>query len=336
MSEEQYPNVPNIKDTAVNFPNNNTQDDIQLDWDILSRKSSSAESGLAESDDLGISWDQVLPVGKNARNVDDDENVDASQLSGTVFCSEFRSECLDGTSYSDSDEDNFFMDFDDVRRCETITEEDDDDESRLNSRATIIKEETNDEWGLCGKRSGSEVTLRADNSNITSTIDLNSPGIREETPHVGSKIETCLLNLEESIQLNEIELTMIPEALLLLNHLQILYLSNNQITSLPPSFFSRLSKLRWLDLRHNQLNCLPWNIGEHSNLTTLLLEGNRLTILPPELGLVPNLRGLNIRNNPLVDPPENILNLGLHGILHYLRQKIIVLNEQKEEDENES
>lgn len=42
-----------------------------------------------------------------------------------------------------------------------------------------------------------------------------------------------------------------------------LYLEGNELSSLPDNLFSSLPHLLWLDLRNNQLACLPVDIGQH-------------------------------------------------------------------------
>ncbi|KAJ0067203.1 hypothetical protein NL108_013062, partial [Boleophthalmus pectinirostris] len=101
--------------------------------------------------------------------------------------------------------------------------------------------------------------------------------------------------------------------------IQHLYLEGNELRSLPESLFTSLPNLLWLDLRHNQLQSLPTEIGYHRCLRTLLLEGNPITELPPELGNVLSLRGLNLRDCPLSYPPHSVLQQGVLGILQYLR-----------------
>ncbi|XP_041116769.1 leucine-rich repeat-containing protein 27-like isoform X3 [Polyodon spathula] len=72
-----------------------------------------------------------------------------------------------------------------------------------------------------------------------------------------------------------------------ISRIENLYLEGNEISSLPDHFFSELSNLVWLDLRNNQINCLPPGIGQHRCLKTLLLEGNPIKELPIELEMPP-------------------------------------------------
>ena len=65
--------------------------------------------------------------------------------------------------------------------------------------------------------------------------------------------------------------------------LQMLYLENNSLTSLPEELFSSLKLLQWLDVRNNKLTGLPKSIKYHASLETILLEGNLFEELPLEL-----------------------------------------------------
>ncbi|KAK7901605.1 hypothetical protein WMY93_018374 [Mugilogobius chulae] len=108
----------------------------------------------------------------------------------------------------------------------------------------------------------------------------------------------------ETLYLSRSKLQEVSENLLKNGALKYLYLEGNELQSIPPSMFTSLSNLLWLDLRHNQIQSLPTEIGRHRRLRTLLLEGNPITELPPELGNVLSLNGLNIRDCPLRYPPS--------------------------------
>lgn len=112
----------------------------------------------------------------------------------------------------------------------------------------------------------------------------------------------------------------LPDELLDLRHLEYLYLEGNRISQLPENFFECFSNLKWLDLRRNCLTSIPsFFLGGMTELRSLLLEGNELSTLPLELGLVKTLDGLNIRGNPLVFPPEEVMEKGVKTILGFLR-----------------
>ncbi|XP_063629663.1 uncharacterized protein LOC134801065 [Cydia splendana] len=101
----------------------------------------------------------------------------------------------------------------------------------------------------------------------------------------------------------------------------VLYLKDNNISTLPDDFFPSLPSLMWLDMRNNKLTEIPITIQEHPCLSHLLLQNNCLTSLPNELGTVFSLKLLQLNGNPLTYPPEEILQAGTSKILSYLHNK---------------
>lgn len=79
-------------------------------------------------------------------------------------------------------------------------------------------------------------------------------------------------------------LEQIPNDVMKMFNLKMLYLEDNLIRSLPENFFDRLSRLTWLDLRQNKLTSLPAGIANHSFLETILLQDNKIEYLPNEVG----------------------------------------------------
>lgn len=113
----------------------------------------------------------------------------------------------------------------------------------------------------------------------------------------------------------------VPLKILRMHNLKMLYLQQNFLKELPRDLFIKLPQLTWLDLRHNHLNSIPANIAHHQNLEHLLLSDNKIEALPNELGLVPNLKVLQISNNPIVYPNARIIKEGTKAILNYLRHQ---------------
>lgn len=67
-------------------------------------------------------------------------------------------------------------------------------------------------------------------------------------------------------------------------HLTSLFLSNNNLVSLPKTLFSNLINLTHIDLSYNRLTHIPPEIEELQQLKRLLLYQNRITELPLEMG----------------------------------------------------
>ncbi|XP_034537486.1 leucine-rich repeat-containing protein 27-like [Notolabrus celidotus] len=123
----------------------------------------------------------------------------------------------------------------------------------------------------------------------------------------------------ETVCLSRTHLKHVTDSILKNSAVKCLYLEGNRITSIPESLFISLPNLLWLDLRNNQIDTLPAEIGSHRCLKTLLLEGNPISELPAELGNVITLRGLHLRNCPITFPPQDIVTQGVHSIMQYLR-----------------
>jgi internalin A len=139
--------------------------------------------------------------------------------------------------------------------------------------------------------------------------------------------------------------------------LQVLWLDNNGLTSLPPEI-GVLANLQWLSLSGTQLTALPPEIWRLTNLQVLILGGNQLTTLPAEIGRLSNLcfldlygnnlrslpttignlgsltqqaacsgrsdpyyHGLNLEGNPLISPPPEVVEQGTAAVLAYLRNQ---------------
>ncbi|MEH2169266.1 MAG: COR domain-containing protein, partial [Nostoc sp.] len=112
-----------------------------------------------------------------------------------------------------------------------------------------------------------------------------------------------LTNLQ-TLYLTDNQLSSLPPEFGQLTNLQTLYLTDNQLSSLPPEF-GQLTNLQTLDLRRNQLSSLPPEIGQLTNLRSLYLRSNQLSSLPPEIGQFTNLQTLDLDSNQLSSlPPE--------------------------------
>ncbi|KAM0793497.1 hypothetical protein ACM66B_000936 [Microbotryomycetes sp. NB124-2] len=81
-------------------------------------------------------------------------------------------------------------------------------------------------------------------------------------------------------------------------------LNNNAITAdnISPALFT-LSNLRMLFLRQNQLSTVPPGFGRLSGLVELSLAGNKIEVLPAELLNLRTLSRLTLHPNPFRQPP---------------------------------
>ncbi|MCC5644356.1 leucine-rich repeat domain-containing protein [Nostoc sp. CHAB 5824] len=114
------------------------------------------------------------------------------------------------------------------------------------------------------------------------------------------RIEKARQERAIELDLSNIELTEIPEAIASLTGLQWLDLSNNQLTELPEAFAS-LTGLRLLDLHNNQLTELPEAFASLTGLQKLSLDNNQLTELPKAIASLTGLQEVYLRNNQLIE-----------------------------------
>lgn len=142
-----------------------------------------------------------------------------------------------------------------------------------------------------------------------------------------------ILSLADSLEILDLsnnQLTSLPNAIVKLKKLKIIFASNNcfitlpavlgqcenlemigfksnQINQVPESALP--PKLRWLILTDNRIEVLPDSLGERPSLQKLALAGNLLTKLPLTLAQSNNLELVRISANKLTECPEQLLKL---------------------------
>jgi len=97
-----------------------------------------------------------------------------------------------------------------------------------------------------------------------------------------------------------------------LSALRELGLRFNQLTSMPAEI-GQLTALEVLNLHDNQLTSVPAEIGRLTSLRMLFLGGNRLTSLPAEIGQLASLDALYVSENQLTSLPAAIRELRAAG-----------------------
>jgi internalin A len=122
------------------------------------------------------------------------------------------------------------------------------------------------------------------------------------------RIQKALQSGAVELDLSNLELTTVPDAITQLTNLQKLDLSHNQLTSLSDEI-AQLTNLQKLYLSNNQLTSLPDEIAQLTNLQWLGLSNNRLRSLPKAITHLTNLRELSLFNNQLTSLPESIVQL---------------------------
>lgn len=118
-----------------------------------------------------------------------------------------------------------------------------------------------------------------------------------------------------------------------MNSLQDLFLSQNEISSLP-SEIKKLKNLELLDLSNNELTNID-QIACMPKLKILILNGNnRISQLPSQLTTCDGLIDISLDADNFIEPPSDIINLGTLEILRYLStgKKITKLLQVKTEE----
>ncbi|KAL2481809.1 Plant intracellular Ras-group-related LRR protein 6 [Abeliophyllum distichum] len=131
-----------------------------------------------------------------------------------------------------------------------------------------------------------------------------------------------LLNLKK-LSVNSNKLIFLPSSTSHLTNLQILDVRLNCLRSLPEDL-ENLIKLQVLNISQNfqYLSTLPYSLGLLISLVELDVSYNKITVLPESIGCLKKLQKLSVEGNPLVSPPLELFEQGLHMVKEYLCDKI--------------
>lgn len=150
-----------------------------------------------------------------------------------------------------------------------------------------------------------------DRLNITDSGDTSVPittgSNPVETPQSGNTLDLSNQNL-----------TKVPDSVFNKTNLEVLNVSNNQLTGALQAEIRKLQNLRVLNASNNRMTGVPAEIGQLQNLEVLDLSNNSLTGLPNELGNLKNLKTLNISGN-------NYSEADLNGIIEKLPSTVTII-----------
>lgn len=131
-----------------------------------------------------------------------------------------------------------------------------------------------------------------------------------------------LLNLKK-LSVNSNKLVFLPRSTSHLTSLKILDARLNCLRSLPDDL-ENLINLETLNVSQNfqYLDTLPYSIGLLLSLVELDVSYNRVKSLPDSIGCLKKLQKLSVEGNPLVSPPPEVVEQGLHAVKEYLCNKM--------------
>ncbi|CAJ1057339.1 leucine-rich repeat-containing protein 10 [Xyrichtys novacula] len=131
------------------------------------------------------------------------------------------------------------------------------------------------------------------------TLDLSSRQLRR------LPLAACVFDELVKLYLSDNNLSSLPAELQGLKKLQLLALDFNCFEELPASV-CRLPQLSILYLGNNRLYSLPRELGELKDLNTLWLEMNCFTVFPKVVCDLPNLKTLHLGYNQIQSLPGEL------------------------------
>lgn len=125
------------------------------------------------------------------------------------------------------------------------------------------------------------------------------------------------------INYNQNLLQIIPSTIFRMNNLVSLSLNNNKIVNLPLELYENKT-IKTLRLSKNSIKIISERIGNMVQLEELTLDYNNLSSLPYNFYKLKNLKILRLDGNKnLLNPPNNIIILGINAILKYFEEQFI-------------
>lgn len=155
--------------------------------------------------------------------------------------------------------------------------------------------------------------FKRDNKELHSTLKRANKKLKQSATFVDDLYienlqviprRTWTLDSLVKLTITHCSLVTIPKQLEKYSHtLQYLDLSCNDISTVPRTFCCKMSQLRTLNLKQNQIQTLPIEIKFLKSLNNLDLSNNQLRMLPSTFSDLRNLRVLSVSNNNLSQLP---------------------------------
>ncbi|XP_067285931.1 leucine-rich repeat-containing protein 20 isoform X1 [Pseudorasbora parva] len=136
----------------------------------------------------------------------------------------------------------------------------------------------------------------------------------EAVARVARRINATVEEGRDSLDLSDCSLVSFPDGVFKMmrsctHNIHTLSLANNQIKALSGKFFQTFTQLRELDLRGNVLTTLPEAVGDMEHLVSINLSKNKLEVFPERLMDISSLQYISLEENHITDLPLEKLSL---------------------------
>ncbi|CAI8589876.1 unnamed protein product [Vicia faba] len=127
----------------------------------------------------------------------------------------------------------------------------------------------------------------------------------------------------KKLAVNSNKLVFLPSSTSHLMALKVLDVRLNCLRSLPNNL-ENLINLETLNVSQNfqYLESLPYSIGLLLSLVELDISYNSIKTLPDSIGCLQKLQKLCVEGNPLISPPPEVVEQGLHVVKEYMSHKM--------------
>lgn len=138
-----------------------------------------------------------------------------------------------------------------------------------------------------------------------------APTKQESTTNSSNEIKPNDKANSKTLDLSNQGLDKLPAYVVNETEVEVLDISNNNLTGALPAEIKNLQNLRELNASNNKMTGVPAEIGQLKNLEVLDLSNNQLTGLPYELGNLKNLKTLNLSGNDYAQQDLDIIKKDL-------------------------
>ncbi|KAE8710516.1 Plant intracellular Ras-group-related LRR protein 8 [Hibiscus syriacus] len=127
----------------------------------------------------------------------------------------------------------------------------------------------------------------------------------------------------KKLSVNSNKLVCLPQSITHLTNLRVLDARLNCLRTIPEDM-ENLINLQVLNVSQNfqYLQNLPYSIGLLVSLVELDVSYNKIATLPDSIGCMKRLQKLSVEGNPLMSPPAEVFEQGLHAVKEYLGEKM--------------